>query len=149
MIKQIFLAAWITGCCLASCRSKPADQSEQAKTEIANAEKEFAQMAADKGIGEAFWYFADSNAVVKRRNDSLIRGKENIRQFYSADFFKNATVTWAPDFIEASGNGDLGYTYGRYVWQSKDSTGKTEESRGVFHTVWKKQKDGSWKFVWD
>ena len=134
---------------LAACKTKSGDQAGKAKLEIAKAEKDFEQMAADKGIAEAFWYFADSNAVIKRRNDTLIRGKDNIRNYYSADYFKNASVKWSPDFVEASGNGDLGYTYGNYVWQSKDSSGKTEESKGVFHTVWKKQKDGSWKYVWD
>ena len=106
-------------------------------------------MAAEKGIAEAFWFFADSNAVIKRQNDTLIHGKENIRKFYSADFYTKASVKWSPDFVEVSSGGDLGYTYGKYVWQSKDSTGKTQEYKGIFHTVWKRQKDGGWKYVWD
>jgi len=51
--------------------------------------------------------------------------------------------------VDASETGDMGYTYGKYTWQSKDSSGKVDEAKGVFHTVWKKQKDGSWKYVWD
>lgn len=116
--------------------------------EIQKAEKEFAQMAAEKGIAEAFWYYADSNAVVLR-NDSLVRGKDAIRRFYSNPFYSTAKVEWAPDFTEASEDGNLGYTYGRYIWRTQDSIGKQSEYRGVFHTVWKKQKDGSWKYVWD
>lgn len=122
---------------------------ENAKTGIAQAEKDFEKMAAEKGIAEAFWYFADSTAIIKRQRDTLIQGRENIRQYYSADYFKNATVNWSPDFIDASSQGDMGYTYGKYTWQSKDSSGKVNESTGVFHTVWKKQQDGSWKYVWD
>lgn len=106
-------------------------------------------MAAQKGIAEAFWFFADSEAVIKRGNDSLIKGKEGIRNFYSKDFYKSASVKWSPDFIDAAAGGDLAYTYGKYVWQSKDSSGKLVEAAGVFHTVWKKQKDGAWKYVWD
>lgn len=124
-----------------------AGQKEKAIQEIQKAEKEFDKMASEKGIAEAFWFFADSNAVIRR--DSLIKGKENIRSFYSRDFYKTATVTWAPDFTDASETGDIGYTYGKFLWQAKDSTGTTKETRGVFHTVWKKQKDGSWKYVWD
>lgn len=134
---------------LYSCQSKPGNQSEKAKQEIAKAEKDFEKMAAEKGIAEAFSYFADSTAVIRGGNDSLIRGKEGVRNFFSADRFKTASVKWSPDFIDASSSGDLGYTYGKYTWQSKDSTGKVNEAKGVFHTVWKKQKDGSWKFVWD
>ena len=113
------------------------------------AEKSFEKMAAEKGIAEAFWYYADSNAVIKRDNDTLIVGKENIRRFYSADFYKSAKVEWTPDHIDVSENGDMAWTYGKYLWLSTDSNGVRKEFRGVFHTVWKKQKDGSWKYVWD
>ena len=94
-------------------------------------------------------FYADSSAVIKRQNDTIIKGKEGIRNFYSDDFYKAASVTWSPDFIDVSEKGDMAYTYGKYLWQSKDSTGKPIEFRGVFHTVWKKQKDGSWRYVWD
>lgn len=134
---------------LASCTENKADNSNDAKKEIADAEKAFEAMAKEKGIAEAFAYYADSNAVIKRRNDSLIKGKEGIGNFYADDFYKTASVTWSPDFIETSPDGGLGYTYGQYLWQSKDSTGKVNEIRGIFHTVWKKQKDGSWRYVWD
>lgn len=132
-----------------SCKESKSIDIDAVKKEIANAEKDFETMAKDKGIAEAFAYYADSNAVIKRQNDTLIRGKENIRKFYSSDYYSAASVTWSPDFIDVSGNGDMAYTYGKYLWQSKDSTGKPIEFRGVFHTVWKKQKDGSWRYVWD
>ena len=43
---------------------------EKAKNEIANAEKDFEKMAAEKGIAEAFWFYADSTAVIKRQHDN-------------------------------------------------------------------------------
>jgi ketosteroid isomerase-like protein len=119
------------------------------REQVAKVEKDFAEMAAKNGIAKAFSFFADSNAVIKRGKDSLIKGKNAILNFYSADFYKTASVQWAPDFIDVSNDGTLAYTFGKYIWQSKDSTGTVNESRGVFHTVWKKQKDGSWKYVWD
>ena len=125
------------------------NSKENAKLEIEKAEKDFAQMAADKGIAEAFYFFADSNATIKRQNDTLIHGKDAIKNFYSTPFYQKATVKWSPEFIQASENGDLGYTYGKYVWSSTDSTGKPISFNGVFHTVWKRQADGSWKYVWD
>lgn len=133
---------------LASC-SRSQNDKEKSKQEIAKAEKDFATMAAEKGIAEAFYFFADSNAVIRRQNDSLIKGKDNIRNYYSADFFKAIILKWSPDFIDVANNGDLGYTFGKYTRQSKDTAGKLNEIKGVFHTVWKKQNDGSWKYVWD
>ena len=132
-----------------SCAENTTIDADAVKKEIAAAEKAFATMAGEKGIAEAFAFYADDNAVIKRRNDTLIRGKEGIRKFYSDDFYKTAAVTWSPDFIDVSDNGDMAYTYGKYLWQSKDSTGKAIELRGVFHTVWKRQQDKSWRYVWD
>ena len=106
-------------------------------------------MAVENGIEEAFWYFADSSAVIKRGNDSIISGKAAIKNFYSDSYFKTASVKWSPDLIDAAQNGDMGYTFGKYKWESKDSSGKVNVAQGIFHTVWKKQKDGSWKYVWD
>ncbi len=123
--------------------------AELAKAQITGAEKDFAAMAAEKGIAQAFYYFADDSATIKRQNDTLITGKENIRKFYSAPFYDSAFATWAPDFIEVSAAGDLGYTYGKYTWTVKDKSGKALEYRGIFHTVWKKNKNGEWKYVWD
>lgn len=118
-----------------------------AKTQIANAENSFKEMASSKGIAEAFYFYADEHAVIKRENDTLIKGRDAIRNYYSK--IKNASVVWTPDFIEASKDGTMGYTYGKYTWTIQDASGKSTDHHGVFHTVWKKQPDGSWKYIWD
>jgi ketosteroid isomerase-like protein len=119
------------------------------KLQIVKAEKDFEKLAAEKGLAEAFYQFADSNAVIKREHDTLIIGKNNIKNYYSNPKFQNKTVTWSPDAVTVSDAGDMASSYGKYVWTSKDETGKEQISKGVFHTVWKKQKDGSWKYIWD
>lgn len=123
---------------------------QAAITQIMAAEKAFNDMAAAKGIKEAFVYYAAEDVIIKRGNDSLIYGRAGVSNFYGRDFFKNATVTWAPDFTDASESGDMGYTVGKYLWILKDGSGAIkDQNKGVFHTVWKKQADGSWKYVWD
>jgi len=131
--------------------SKKADvvNPEITKTDVFKTEEDFKNLSQSKGIAEAFYAFADENAVIKRENDTLIKGKENIKTYYNNPKFKNASVTWKPDFVEVSIDGTLAYTYGKFVWTSKDSLGNQKEFKGRFHTVWKKQKDGSWKYVWD
>ena len=135
--------------CTNEATKEPADLREQAKQEIAKAEKDFEKMAAEKGVPEAFAFYADENATIRRENDTLVTGRENIRKYYEQPSRKNAKVSWTADHIDASSSGDMGYTYGKYSWQSTDSTGKTNEFKGIFSTVWKKQGDGSWKYVWD
>jgi ketosteroid isomerase-like protein len=131
---------------LAACQ--PATDKEAIKKEVFQTEKAFEKMAAEKSIAEAFYHFAADSAVIKRRNDTLIVGKANIKAFYEKGD-PNATVNWTPDFIDVAEDGTLAYTYGNYVWKTKDEAGTVKEFKGVFHTVWKKQKDGSWRYVWD
>jgi len=121
---------------------------EEIKNEIFQAEKAFEMMTSEKSVAEAFYYFADKNAVIKRENDTLIKGKENIKIYYEKNI-NNATVNWTPDYIDVSDCGTLGYTYGKYVWKIKNKEGIITEYKGIFHTVWKKQKDNTWKYVWD
>ena len=54
---------------------------EKAIIEITKAENDFSAMASEKGIEAAFVYFAAEDAIIKRGNDSLIKGKEGIRHF--------------------------------------------------------------------
>lgn len=126
-----------------------AQTKETAKDEILQTEKAFELMTSEKGIAEAFYYYADENAVILRENDTLIIGKENIKAYYEKKGLQNATVKWAPDYIDVSDCGDIGYSYGRYTWMIKAEEGKIIEYKGVFHTVWKRQGDGSWKYTWD
>ena len=117
--------------------------------EIEKTEKDFKTSISRLGVAEAFFLYADSNAVILRANDSLIKGRKAIRNYYSGPQFKGAVVNWTPDFSEVSASGDMAYSYGKYVWIFKDSTGKQSEYKGLYHTIWKKQTDGTWKYVWD
>jgi len=138
-MKKLFSIALIFFSCSYSQKN-----SEQ-KFLVIETEKKFAEMAHDKGISQAFYAFADDSAVIKR-GPKIIKGKEAIKNFYDHQNQKGE-LTWSPTFADVSG--DLAYTYGDFTYAEKDSTGKVNEIKGIFHTVWKKQKDGSWKFVWD
>ncbi|AEE52717.1 YybH family protein [Haliscomenobacter hydrossis] len=148
MLKQIFLPIFLLLFLACEPQNLPPDPAKL-KQEIFDAEAAFAEMAAEKGIAEAFYTFAAEDAVIKRENDTLIMGRVAIRQYYSAPFYQSAKVEWKPDFIKVSTHGDLAYTYGKFTWSSQDSTGKVNKIKGVFHTVWQRQADGNWKYVWD
>jgi ketosteroid isomerase-like protein len=117
--------------------------------EIRSMEASFCADLKAKGAAWAFHAYAAPDAVIKRDNDSLIKGPEAIRNYYSSEVYKQAVAEWKPDFVDVSADGTLAYTYGKYTWTMKDKTGNKVQFSGVFHTVWKKQPDGSWKYVWD
>jgi ketosteroid isomerase-like protein len=147
-MKKIILV--FTTMLLLGCSQKQTQLDlEPIKKEVLKAEEDFKNLAQTKGIQVAFYKFAEDNAVIKRENDTLIKGKENIKLYYSDQKYQSAKVNWTVDVVEVSNDGSMAYTYGKYVWSIKDFQGKEREFKGVFHTVWKKQKDGSWKYTWD
>lgn len=117
--------------------------------EIRQIESQFESDLNMHGAGYAFEKYADSNAVIKRENDTLIIGRAAIKKYYSNTFYTNAKAFWKPDYIGFSQDGTMAYTYGKYRWLMADNAGKVQEYKGVFHTVWKRQSNGLWKYVWD
>jgi ketosteroid isomerase-like protein len=149
LILKIFLILTIVFVSVMGCARQSGKSQTELKDEIVKTEKEFAEAAKNLGIQEAFYSFSDENAVIRRGNDSLISGRENIRNFYQNPRFNKIKLDWKPDYTAVSEDGSLGWTYGKYSVTSVDSAGLPVVNSGIFHTVWKKQKDGSWKFVWD
>jgi ketosteroid isomerase-like protein len=125
--------------------SKPVDIKE----EIRKTEKQFETELNEKGAAFAFEKYAAPDAVIKRQNDSLIYGPKAIRQFYSNEIYKTAKAQWSPDYIDVSSDGTMAYTYGKYQWKMTGKSGEALEYHGIFHTVWKRQPDGTWRYVWD
>ncbi|MBP6977807.1 MAG: nuclear transport factor 2 family protein [Bacteroidales bacterium] len=150
MKKPILLLFFTSLVLFYSCSQRTATHSAaDARQEIRQTEHAFNATAHQEGVAEAFYRFADSSAVINRGNDSLISGREKIKKYYDREGYRNAVVNWEPDFIEVSRDGDLGYSYGKYVWQIRDTAGQAHEYRGIYMTIWKRQKDGTWKYVWD
>ena len=54
------------------------------------------------------------------------------------------TLTWSPAGAGIATSEDLGYSYGIYKLELKDTV-----LRGTYVSIWKKQKDGTWKFILD
>ena len=125
-------------------------ETDRWKNEILETEHEFAEMAKKEGIPKAFMEYA-ADDVVLLRNNNLVTGKDSMKKIYydQNPAFRNVTLTWKPDFVDVSSSGDLGYTYGKYTYSVTDSLGNVISQEGVFHTVWKRQPDGNWRFVWD
>lgn len=124
------------------------DRLAMYKIEILEVEKDFSDMVAQEGIQSAFLHFA-SDDVVLNRNNTLIQGKEELRSYFDNQPLTDIKLMWTPDFVDVSSAGDLAYTYGKFNYSAKDTIGKEIIASGIFHTVWKRQEDGSWKYVYD
>ncbi len=131
-----------------SCKQEDEMKSiDQYKSEVMQAEKDFAELAKEKGLKIAFTAFAAEDAALNR--GKIIKGKKEIEKYYSDEKYDNVSLQWKPDFVDVSSSGDFAYTYGPYEFTGIDENGDTLKSAGIFHTVWKRQPDGEWRFVYD
>ena len=111
-------------------------------------EGEFMKAALAKGSQGYMSYYAD-NAVEVPNGAGLIEGKAKIAESMGFLDDKNNQLLWTPVGADISSSGDLGYTYGTFEFHSKDKTGKSVVEHGKYTSIWKLQKDGSWKVVLD
>lgn len=123
-------------------------QVEKWKVEIVAVEKAFNDMAQEEGLTKAFEFYAADDGVIRRKKE-VIQGKKAIRAYYEKDAQPDETLSWVPTFVDVSSAGDMAYTYGNYVFSYPDTLGNIKKNTGIFHTVWKRQEDGAWRFVWD
>ncbi|MEM7297026.1 MAG: nuclear transport factor 2 family protein [Bacteroidota bacterium] len=144
-IRLITVLLIISGCSVSTTKEDPI---EKWKSEVAETERAFNSMAQKEGLAKAFEYFAADDGVINRRK-MVIQGKSAIGDYYKEDSKPGDTLTWNPTFVDVSQSGDLAYTYGDYRFSYLDTLGNVKVSQGIFHTVWKRQEDGTWRFVWD
>lgn len=106
-------------------------------------EGEFMKAAAERGSKGYLSYYAE-DAVEMPNGGPIISGKVNIAPGMSFLDDPNNRLTWKPIGGDISSSGDLGYTYGTFEFHSK---GKVDY--GKYTSIWKLQKNGSWKVVLD
>ena len=137
---------------LLSCNHQDQTQAmvdlEAIKQDIFKAEEAFNNMAQEKGVKEAFLSFADENAVINR-GGKAIKGKKEIEAYFNSQTLQNVSLVWNPEFVDVAASGDMAYTYGPFTFKATQPTGEEINAQGIFHTVWRKQSNGSWKFVYD
>jgi len=131
---------WCAG--LLAARVTPAAASGTALDTLVAAERSFAALSVELGMRVAFLANLAPDAVVFRP------GPVNGRQVWHARANPAATLSWAPDYAEISGDGDLGVTSGPWEWRPAAERNQPS-AYGHFNSVWRRGKDGAWKVVAD
>ncbi len=111
-------------------------------------EEEFMNAAAERGSAGYMSYYAD-DAVEVPNGAPIITGKANVAKTMGFLDDKNNHLSWTPVGSDISASGDLGYTYGTFEFRSIGKDGKPTVEHGNYTSIWKKQRDGSWKVVLD
>lgn len=127
--------------------ARPAGK-EALKAELTRMEDVFCAMAREKGILAAFEYFAAPDVAFVDTDPRRFRGLAAVRERIGPDQ-PGVSVTWSAMFTDVSDDGTLGYNWGRYEWRLPGADGKERVRSGFFLTIWKRQPDGTWRYVMD
>jgi ketosteroid isomerase-like protein len=125
-----------------------APDKEKLKADLARMEDAFCAMAQTKGILPAFEYFAAPDVAFIDTDPRQFRGLAAVRERMGGTP-PETKLTWSALFTDVSDDGTLGYNYGRYEVRGKGPDGKEAIRGGFFLSIWKRQPDGSWKYVMD
>ena len=115
--------------------------------EMLAADRAFAEMAKDDGVPAAFAAYAAEDVHMFPEGGQPYSGRDAMMAKF-ANWPEGAVMSWTPAEGMASKGGDFGFTWGRYVYTAKSENGPAE-AHGKYVSIWRKEKDGAWKFVAD
>ena len=116
--------------------------AELARTEVAFSD------AAASDIPKAFETFAEPNAA-KSDGSVYIFGREFIGAFFASQKPPPGFTgfQWRPEHGTVARSGDLGFTTGPVTPRGEKPPGAGQAGR--YFTVWRRQPDGTWRYVID
>jgi len=126
----------------------PMRRSHGPLEEVRAADDEFARTATRLGTGRAFGAYAADNAQIFSTPGEFITGPEAIAQAFGPTT-DDSKLVWHPVTGEVARSGDLGFTVGNAVFTGRNLDGTPQVRYSKYLTVWKKQRDGSWRYVVD
>ncbi len=113
---------------------------------LVDTERAFAKASVDQGTRPAFLAYIAEDGILFR--PMAVNGKKWMLDHPLPASEKRPLLAWQPVFADIALAGDMGYTFGPWEYK-EDIKDEKAVAYGHFVTVWKKQADGSWKFVID
>jgi ketosteroid isomerase-like protein len=117
----------------------------EAAAQLRAADSLFSDLTDRMGMSFAFSNTVDAEGVVFGK-PTLVIGPKAIEDFYATEAAGTA-LTWRPVYVAVAASLDLGFTVGEYSSTSRGPSGAAIQRFGKYLTVWRRQSDGTWKFV--
>lgn len=132
-MRSLLLICWVM--LAAGCASPPVEHAITATPVIA-AERAFAARGAQVGWVAAFREYTAP--------DGMVGNFDNAPETLAATPDDGArNLFWWPAYAGIARSGDLGFTTGPF------SVDEARTPAGQYFTVWRRQPDGTWKWIWD
>lgn len=112
-------------------------------TELLDADRAFAAMAAADGVPAAFARYAAPDALMVT-SETVFTGAEGVTGRFQ-NWPQGAKLEWAPETARVSTRGDMGWTWGNATYTAPDGT----RSQSRYVTIWTRDYEGAWRFAFD
>ncbi len=122
---------------------------QKAIDEIRKADQNFSILSEKQGMAKAFTTYAADDVVKLNDGAAPTVGFDSLRAQLARAPRNGSVLTWQVLKADAAQSGELGYTFGQWMLTNKDESGKSTAHYGVYVTVWKRQRNGQWRFVLD
>jgi ketosteroid isomerase-like protein len=116
--------------------------------QVRAADTAFSALAQRVGTGRAFGDFAAENAQIFSTPGEFITGPNAISESFGPSG-SSGVLAWHPVAGGVAQSGDLGFTAGNAVFTGQREDGGQLVRYSKYLTVWKKQRDGAWRYVVD
>ena len=126
-------------------RLEPGDRSTPDKelARVIEIEQDFAAASLRQGIKQSFLAYAAPDAVLFRPGP--VAAVSTLMK--DPDDNDGLTLDWWPAMGAIASSGDMALSVGPWVLEAPGAP--KQQLYGYYATIWKKQPDGSWKFVID
>jgi len=137
MTTMAFAAATLLAAGAGTKAAGPADPAP-----VIAAERAFAARAGVIGVAPSFLEFMTDDAIIFRPDPLLARAVYGAAPPAKTPAEGGTRLDWWPNFAGLARSGDLGFTTGPATINGKPA--------GIFYfTVWSRQADGGWKWLYD
>ena len=136
---KFLIAAGLLMACQTAVDQKAAGQA------LLDADKAFAQASMDHGAAEAFNRFLSDDALQLPDGKSPVNGRDAI----VGGLGGNYTLSWEPQRAEVAESGELGWTWGTYVFEAPRDDGGNSVSHGKYLNIWRRTDGGDWQVIVD
>ncbi len=129
---------------IVSCNQQKVDTNAEGE-KVIKLSKEWSEVASTGDVEKIVSYWTDDATVISAGQPPL-NGKTAIRQMVEESYkMPGFRISWQPQSVVVSENGDMAYMIENSQVSFTDSTGNPITLKNKAVSIWRKQPDGSWK----
>ena len=130
---------------LAFCSCQPRIDLDYERAALLQTDRECAAASVEVGFVEAYYRYLADDATVMPPGQGPLSGREDIYATWSEEAGADR-LEWEPQDGNVSQSGDMGWTWGNWVFTTPDEAGQSESTYGKYVFVWKKV-GSDWRIV--